>query len=40
MAKFSIEKFENFNKFEKKIQKCLDFKKLIQLKEYLIENTN
>ena len=40
MAKFSIEKFENFNKFEKKIQKCLDFKKLIQLKEYLIEDTN
>ena len=40
IVKFLIRKYENFNKFERKIQKYLDFKKLIQLKEYLIQKTN
>ena len=37
MAKVLIEKFENFNKFEREIQRYFKFKKLIHLNKYLIQ---
>ena len=40
MVKVFIEKFENFNKFEKAIQKYQDYHKLLQVKVYLQKNRN